>query len=723
MNFFTLTCIWAFLLPFLIGIFVIAKGREKKDSILFGLTCIASSIWGLGAFKFSLATSDDTALFWIKIAHIGIILTPTFFFHYICQLTKYYKKILITSVYLFAIFFMGLNFLYKNFIYIHLVFNQFYFFFFDINKNPFYLIFYIIFYWIIVLFSFYILIIFFRSSTGIKRTQLKYFIIGCLIAWLGPIVMFLLVFGIPIYPYSNILVGVYPFVFAYAILRYRLMDINIVLKKTAVYSLSAGILTSFFVVIVISMTKLLSEMAGITSLTIMVIAAITIAMLFNPLKNRIQKIIDKIFYKKTYDYYATIRKVSHELTSMFDLKKIYNFIGDIIFSTLGLKNIYLLSVEPSGDYEVVYHMPYKKDEGRRVNAGNSGNNGGRIQETEYSEEDEKRDKKRLKIAQDCLMTKFLKTSENIVIKDELPGIIDLLGQETIDCIKIHLELFDGEVLVPVFVDDKLSFFIILGEKLSGDMFTNEDIKLLETISDQTAIAIKNANLYVEKVNSERLASMGMMSATFAHEVRNPLTSIKTFAQLMPERHNDPEFNSTFSKIVVNEIERVDGLIRDLLHFSSGKVLPSMDDIDITALIDEVLEYQKIKLELERRKISVEKIYRDVKINIMGDLKKLRQAFINIISNGCQAMGENGILKVNINPNGRNVDILISDTGEGISREDISRIFEPFYTTKSLGIGLGLAISKKIIEDHGGNIKVKSELSKGTTFVVSLPVNK
>ena len=104
---------------------------------------------------------------------------------------------------------------------------------------------------------------------------------------------------------------------------------------------------------------------------------------------------------------------------------------------------------------------------------------------------------------------------------------------------------------------------------------------------------------------------------------------------------------------------------------------------------------------------------------MGDSEELKQAFINIITNGCQAMGENGVLKVNITPNGREVDIAISDTGKGISQEEISRLFDPFYTTKPMGMGLGLAISKKIIEDHGGRIMVESEISKGTTFTVSL----
>jgi two-component system sporulation sensor kinase C len=116
----------------------------------------------------------------------------------------------------------------------------------------------------------------------------------------------------------------------------------------------------------------------------------------------------------------------------------------------------------------------------------------------------------------------------------------------------------------------------------------------------------------------------------------------------------------------------------------------------------------------------EKNYGNDEIKMSGDAERLKDAFVNIINNGCQAMNAGGVLKVDMNPNGRNVDIMITDTGEGIPQEDIDKIFDPFVTTKEMGVGLGLAISRKIIEDHSGGIKVKSKLLKGTTFTISLP---
>jgi signal transduction histidine kinase len=451
------------------------------------------------------------------------------------------------------------------------------------------------------------------------------------------------------------------------------------------------------------MTKFLSSIAGVKSFAVTVVAALIIAFLFNPLKNKIQSFIDKSFYKKNYDYYPTIRKISRELTSIFDLDDLFKYVGNAIVSTLGLTNIYVLHAVPGSGYEIVYSQSNKKDQDEK-------------DKNDHSENDEE-----MKIQINSEVVKFYRKSEDVLVKDELPAHEKQLGQEIIERIKSDLEPFHGEVVVPVFNDTKLVLLLVLGEKLSGDMFTNDDINLLGIISNQFAVSIKNAQLYKDKVHSERLASIGMMSATFAHEIRNPLTSLKTFAQLMPEKYNDEEFRVSFSKIVEGEIERIDGLINDLLDYSTEKKSSRSNNFNLVSLVDETVDYVKGKLDFEKKKITIEKYYGISVIEMSGDATNLKQAFINLITNGCQAMYGEGMLKVQINPDGDYVDIAITDTGEGIHPDDISKIFDPFVTTKEMGIGLGLAISKRIVEDHKGSIKVKSQLLKGTTFTISLPV--
>jgi len=464
-------------------------------------------------------------------------------------------------------------------------------------------------------------------------------------------------------------------------------------KKTITYSLVAGLFTGIFVAFVLIIVRLL-PVAGIDSFKISIIAAVIIALLFNPLRKRIQLSIDRLFFKKTYDYYGIIQKVSRDLAMMLDLRKIYNFIGDTIYSVLALKNIFLLAANPDGSFRVVYHVLYHGDKSFK-----EPENYGVKKETSE-------DVKAFKINEDSAVIKYLRNGGGIITKDELPSLP-----------------FNGEALIPVAIDGKFELLIILGGKISGDFFTDEDLKLLGAISNQTAIAIKNTRLYKEKLFSERFASMGLMAATFAHEIRNPLTSIKTFVQLFPEKHSDAEFRNTFSKVVISDIERIDGLIEDFLNFSEKRALVRIDNLDITLLIDDALEYIKNRVKLENKRINVEKFYKNVKITIQGDSKQLKQAFINVIRNGCQAMDNNGILSVRITSDNKKVDISITDTGQGIPPQDIDRIFDPFYTTKTFGVGLGLAISKGIIEEHGGKIMVESELLKGTTFTISLPVTK
>ncbi|MBI5408539.1 MAG: hypothetical protein HZA14_04145 [Nitrospirae bacterium] len=677
-------------------LFVIILFGKTKLHKIWAVMNLVVAIWGAGSFLVGQADNPEAALFGWRVGLGGATLISVFFFHTICVFGNLKRRKTLFYAYSQAISFVILSITTdKVFTGFHLVFNSLYY-----NKaNALYSMLYIN--WgIVAILGFYELYKIYIEGSGLKRAQALYMLIGFGTGFAGGALTLFPAFGISLYPVSNFSIPLYACIVTYAIFRYHLMDITIVFKKTAAYSLAAGILTSVFVVLVISMTKYLSDLVGITSLTITAAAAVTIAILFNPLRNRIQKIIDNIFYKKTYDYYAIIQQVSSTLTSMFDLNNIYKFIGNTIYEALGLKSVYLLAAVTGGDYNVVYHTLYKKEKSKKS-------------------EPEKEEGIRT-IGCDGL-NKFFSASNDILIKDELPRVEDIIGMPAAGQIKKELELFQGEAAMPVFVDNKPTLILIIGGKISGDVFTNEDINLLKTISDQTAIAVKNANLYKDKLYTEKLASIGMMSATFAHEVRNPLTSLKTFAQLMPEKYNDTEFRDIFSKIVVGEIEKIDGLISDLLDFSSKKKSTRMNNFNLTELLDGIVNHVKDKLEFEQSGITVEKNYNGSAVNMTGDAAKLKQAFGNIIINGCQAMHGEGTLKVDIKPANQNVEIVIADTGEGIHPDDVSKIFDPFVTTKERGVGLGLAISKRIIEDHNGDIQVQSQLSKGTVFTISLPV--
>jgi signal transduction histidine kinase len=686
------------------GTFVVFKKEGEKSVFLpFVLVCLTTVWWqGAWAVLFNIRT-EESAYLWIKIGYSGIIFIPFCFYHFISSLTKVEKGQKFIA-FLYSIGTVFLILLWSSNYFIDGYYKYFWGYYPKAGiLHPLYLIFLAI----ATLRIFVMLLQSLRTEemSAVRRNQIKY-----VLALIGIYAIaafdFAINYGIEIYPFGFIFVIASLVAATYAIARYRLMDIHIVFKRTMAYSLSAGLLTGFFIIFVLSVINIFSTYTDVDSFKVSILAALVIAFLFNPLRNKIQSYIDKIFYKRTYDYYAVIRKISLTLATNFNLNEIYSFICDTVLSSLGLRSIYILSDISGGHYETVYHSEYRKERG----------------EKKKSPEMDEVVPPLKAINDQSDMIKMLNHSRDVVVKDELEGIGKKLGRETVNSIKGDIGPFHGEVVVPVFVDDKLTLLIMLGEKLSGDMFTDEDINLLNTISHQTAIAVKNARLYKENISAEKFASIGMMSATFAHEIRNPLTSLKTFAQLMPEKYNDEYFRDNFSKIVLGDIERIDGLINDLLDFSTKKMFAGIDSFDLTSLIDETVDYLKNKLGLENKKINIEKQYTDTIINMIGNANMLKQAFTNIINNGYQAMETDGVLNVNISPNGEAVKVSITDTGDGISAGEIAKIFDPFYTTKPMGVGLGLAISKRIIEDHGGKIEVKSQLSSGTTFTVSLPVN-
>jgi len=688
----------SFVILFL-GIFVFINQSKSPTNRAFSRFSFLTFIWLItSSISYSMPI-EQQAFFWLRISYTAVILMPIAFFNIpYAFLNLSHKRIL---AFLYVISFLFIYLLYKTDYLINGSYKYFWGYYPKAGVlHPIYLIFFI---FAVSACDLFLFLNWFkiRKETSLYKQRLQYISLAFIVCTIAT-VDFIPNYGIAIYPFGWIFIVLYCLIIAYAILRYRLMDIYLAIKRTAAYSLSAGLLMGLFVVLVLSVTNFLSTSANVSSFGISIFAAVLIAILFNPLRNWIQKLIDRVFYKKTYDYYAIIQQVSSSLVTMFEMEKIFQYIGNVINEAMGLKDVYLLASVSGGSFDVVCHISSRKDKNIKKKA-----------EHEKTEE--------IKVNKFSGILKFFKTSNVILIKDELPNYEEHLGQETIDRIKKDLEFFHGEGIVPVFIDDKLKLLIILGGKISGDIFTNEDINLLKTISVQASIAVKNARLYQEKINSERLASIGMMSATFAHEVRNPLTSLKTFAQLMPEKYNDIEFRDTFSKIVVGEIEKIDGLISDLLDFSSNKKPTRINNINFTELLDKIVDNVKGKLEFEKSNIVVEKNYSADAINMSGDDVKLKQAFSNIIINGCQAMHGEGVLRVNIKPNGKHFDVIVEDTGEGIHPEDLSKIFDPFITTKERGIGLGLAISKRVIEDHKGKIHIKSELSQGTTFTISLPV--
>jgi PAS domain S-box-containing protein len=215
---------------------------------------------------------------------------------------------------------------------------------------------------------------------------------------------------------------------------------------------------------------------------------------------------------------------------------------------------------------------------------------------------------------------------------------------------------------------------------------------------------------------DKLAAVGQLAAGVAHEIRNPLTSMKGYAEFLQLDEKDPE-RMEFLSIILDEIDRVNTIVEDFMVLAKPKAV-ELEEKNVVPVIQNVVSL----LEFEARKKNVRLTFDCCQeiIQIECDENRLKQVFLNFIKNGIEAMPNGGELHVKTIIHDNNVQISIQDTGVGISKEKLKKLGEPFFTTKKNGNGLGLMVSFKIIESHNGKVFVESEPNKGTTFNILLP---
>jgi len=220
--------------------------------------------------------------------------------------------------------------------------------------------------------------------------------------------------------------------------------------------------------------------------------------------------------------------------------------------------------------------------------------------------------------------------------------------------------------------------------------------------------------------ADRLAALGTLSAGLAHEIKNPLSAIKTFVQLLPKKMDSSSFMEKFHGTVPREIERIHQLVEDLLELTRRRKKP-WTPLNINTLIHQVIELHE---EETKRKGIVVEPHLDPSIPlIQGDSDSIYRAFSNLVINAIQAMPKGGKLMIRseLHRESSLIQILFQDTGIGMDEETVKNLFNPFFTTKDKGVGLGMALTHKIIEDHKGAIEVMSEKEKGSTFILKIPL--
>jgi signal transduction histidine kinase/putative methionine-R-sulfoxide reductase with GAF domain len=292
------------------------------------------------------------------------------------------------------------------------------------------------------------------------------------------------------------------------------------------------------------------------------------------------------------------------------------------------------------------------------------------------------------------------------------------------------------VRVSLIEHDRTFGLLALNRHSDGSPLSAEDVQLAQALANQAASALENACLYTKLkrsaeelersqqrlIQSEKLAATGRLAASIAHEINNPLQAIRNCLELIRDETEEGEpLDRTYLDVATSELERIRGIIQQMLDlYRPGQ--ERMAPVDLNAAIEGVLAL--MRKQLQSHQIVVEAHLDDAMPQVIGHGDQLRQVFINLILNASEAMPDGGQL---ILTTGQDCDgfavAQVIDTGEGIMSEDLTRIADPFFTTKPKGVGLGLTICHEIIERHQGTLDVTSRVGHGSTFIIRLPAVK
>lgn len=279
------------------------------------------------------------------------------------------------------------------------------------------------------------------------------------------------------------------------------------------------------------------------------------------------------------------------------------------------------------------------------------------------------------------------------------------------------DLPSGAVAIPIAHGGVLFGWILLMR--SGPL--SDDVgELLGILSGQAATALANIQLLDQRLESERLSTIGRMISSIVHDFRNPMTAIRGYAAMMEDGDLEPERRKQCAHLVVEETDRLNGMIDEILEFTrpGGGARLKRRTVSVEELAAKLRRVLEPDMSSRNIDLVEELTYRG---SVTVDLDRLMRAMINIATNALDAMDGGGTLTLRTRRSNGLVEIDLADTGTGIPPELQARIYDPFFTHgKPKGIGLGMSITRKIVEEHGGRIQLASEVGKGTCFTVSLP---
>ena len=538
------------------------------------------------------------------------------------------------------------------------------------------------------------------------------------------------ILGYPVYPPGNL--SFIPLIlFAVGLFKYDLLDMGTIIEKGLVYSLLTASLTGIYALIVIFAEKVFKDFYFTGSIYLPVIFFFIIIFIFGPLKTQIQKVVDRLFFKEKYDYQQTIKHVSLIIASVLDFKEIGRLLTETVMNAIRVDScaLYLQNTDGSG-------FTISSAKGSHIFSG-----------------------KESLIADDSPFVELMVKCRRPLIRKNL---MERSGDAEIEKVLSLMDSMNIEIALPMIFKESLNGFIILGEKLSGGLYSRDDLDLLETLSMQSALAVQNTisykviddlnknleekieertrdlkNALIEKeraqeqlIRSQSLASIGRLVAGVAHELNNPLSSgisliQSTIEDLEKWNRETPPDQSLIEdmKFAMKELGRAKGVVASLLGLSRQSQ-SQFETISMNHVVKDALRI--LISRIKQSDVEVDENYDESLPDIRGNFANLGQVFLNIISNAFQAVDEKtGRISIATYYDriGKQAVFVCKDNGPGISESIRQDIFKPFFTTKDVGkgTGLGLFLCHEIVSRHGGKIEIENPEEGGAKFIVKLPI--
>ncbi|MBU0613263.1 ATP-binding protein [Patescibacteria group bacterium] len=704
--------LFAGVINLLLGLIVWKKVTKSKTNFAFSLLGLSTSAWAI--FNYLFETFHTKLL--LQSAYSFGALVPTIGLFWLLNVGKenYKKKltwlrviIIPISLFLFVISYVDgwiVSGEYNNLSNV-----------FEIKIGSLYYV-YALCVFILILFLLAISYLLQKNSEGLQRIQLKYISIGI---WSFSLIVILVSFILPLFGIirfakldspSSLLFVTFS---AYAIIRHRFMDIRLIIRRTTVYVAATIVVLMLGLLIYWFQANILNSNipAGILGPIVLLIGII----IFGPLKNYFNQFANKYFFTSIYDYQKTLDKFSSDVTSTINLAEVVGVTIKTIQQTMQIDNIGLFV--KNKHYQPIEIFGFD--------------------EKELS-----------KMVSNPRCRNFITELRKPIVYDELAGNIRDFKQpqEEIEYTREQMRGMNVAIVLPLVTKENLISCVIMGKKISGDAYTHEDIRLLESLSNQAAISIENARLYNEvegfnqtlkrKVDdaTKRLRELLKIKSDFltvaSHQLRTPTSIVRGMLSLVIEEKDlSSEEREKFISQAYEGINRLERIIHELLNateLEGKKMKLDFKKTRVEDTIEEIVSNLSPLAEQLKVKLAFNKPIRSIS-KTLADPIKLKEAITNIIDNAIHYSAE-GEVEISVRRKQDQIIIEVKDTGIGMSKNDQRMLFTKFSRGEGIlqihpnGTGLGLFIAKKMLEAMGGTITAESKgKGKGSKFTLTIPI--